>query len=580
MSTILPSIPPAMTRDIPVADDLKAWLAAFEAKHGHPPRVLHIGNIANNAYINAKLLNAAGVDCDVLCYDYYHIMGCPEWEDADFDGEFKNQFVPDWGAVDLNGFERPRWFAQGPLKCCIRYLVAKRQGKRLKAWFFWQVMEAYRHQISSQDLRHLRTVARTIRFLVSLIPRLENAWLRLRNTARAIPLAVLPRPIKAPLRRLASRWHASPDSCSFFNRRVEELIQSFQDAFPHRPDKLTATDLSRYRQITPSMRDLLSRYDIVQAYATDPIYPLLCGKRPYLAFEHGTLRTFTMDDEPVHRTTALAYNRADHAFITNGDCLEYARKINVPNFSPMLHPIDEQRIRDVPGQYAALHEQYRAKYLFLCTLRHEWEIKGTDAYLRALPALRQAIGCSFKVILTKWGREIEESRNLIRQLGAEDLVVWVEPLPRIKLISTLKSVDVLFDQISLPHFGATAPEGIAAEVPVIMSYDPRSTAWIVPEPAPILSAWTVEDVVKDVLLAIDPAWLKDYKIRARDWFDRCHSSRLVVDGHLRTYAQVWGPANASERSNHEPTSPTTQTALRGDCQVLGLQDNGVRLQSA
>ena len=68
-------------------EDVKQWLDDFRAKHGRPPRLLHIGNIANNAYNNGKLLNQAGCDCNVLCYDYYHVMGCPEWQDADFEGE-------------------------------------------------------------------------------------------------------------------------------------------------------------------------------------------------------------------------------------------------------------------------------------------------------------------------------------------------------------------------------------------------------------------------------------------------------------------------------------------------------------
>ena len=54
-------------------------------------RILHIGNIANNAYLNAKILNEAGFECDVLCASYYHSMGNPEWEDADFEGVIKDQ---------------------------------------------------------------------------------------------------------------------------------------------------------------------------------------------------------------------------------------------------------------------------------------------------------------------------------------------------------------------------------------------------------------------------------------------------------------------------------------------------------
>ena len=62
-----------------------SWIVAFEERNSRRPRVLHIGNIANNAYLNASILNAAGVDCDVLCYDYYHVMACPEWESAVFE---------------------------------------------------------------------------------------------------------------------------------------------------------------------------------------------------------------------------------------------------------------------------------------------------------------------------------------------------------------------------------------------------------------------------------------------------------------------------------------------------------------
>lgn len=33
-----------------------AWIETFKKKHRRPPRILHIGNTANNAYQNAKML--------------------------------------------------------------------------------------------------------------------------------------------------------------------------------------------------------------------------------------------------------------------------------------------------------------------------------------------------------------------------------------------------------------------------------------------------------------------------------------------------------------------------------------------
>lgn len=72
-------------------------------------KVLHIGNIANNAYNNAKFLRRKGIEAEALTYDYSHVMSQPEWEDATFEGEV-DEYYPDWTCVDLNGFQRPEWF--------------------------------------------------------------------------------------------------------------------------------------------------------------------------------------------------------------------------------------------------------------------------------------------------------------------------------------------------------------------------------------------------------------------------------------------------------------------------------------
>ncbi len=61
-------------------------------------KILHIGNIANNAYNNAKFQRRVGIQADVLCYDYSHVMAQPEWEDAEFEEEV-DEYYPDWTRV-------------------------------------------------------------------------------------------------------------------------------------------------------------------------------------------------------------------------------------------------------------------------------------------------------------------------------------------------------------------------------------------------------------------------------------------------------------------------------------------------
>src|SRR6186997_87415 len=70
-------------------------------------RVLHVGNVANNAYLNAKLQRRAGIEADALC-DEWHVFAQPEWEEADLAGVFEpeEQLAPHAAAV---GWTRPEW---------------------------------------------------------------------------------------------------------------------------------------------------------------------------------------------------------------------------------------------------------------------------------------------------------------------------------------------------------------------------------------------------------------------------------------------------------------------------------------
>lgn len=130
-----------MNQTIDTAPLPNETLRAIEAKLGRPLRVLHIGNIANNAYNNARIQRQYGIEADVLSYDYYHVMSTPEWEDAEFEGEIDADF-PNWWATSLKGWKRPDWFVQGPADACIQFLKAKHLGLNRLADLLWAYLEA------------------------------------------------------------------------------------------------------------------------------------------------------------------------------------------------------------------------------------------------------------------------------------------------------------------------------------------------------------------------------------------------------------------------------------------------------
>lgn len=75
-------------------------------------KILHLGNIANNGYSNAKFQRQRRLAADALIYNYTYIMGMPEWEDADLRGQSVSDWGQDWSKVNLHGFKRPEWFRQ------------------------------------------------------------------------------------------------------------------------------------------------------------------------------------------------------------------------------------------------------------------------------------------------------------------------------------------------------------------------------------------------------------------------------------------------------------------------------------
>jgi hypothetical protein len=91
----------------------RAWLRAFEINRGRPLRVLHIGNIANNAYNNVKIQRERGIDADVLSLDY-----CPEWEDAPFSGDVRRDFFLTGGPSTSRDSSAPLVGRRSPRGLC------------------------------------------------------------------------------------------------------------------------------------------------------------------------------------------------------------------------------------------------------------------------------------------------------------------------------------------------------------------------------------------------------------------------------------------------------------------------------
>jgi len=522
------------------------WLRQFVGSHGRAPVILLIGNIANNGYNNAKILSEAGFDCDVICYDYYHMMGCPEWEDADLSGRLNDDFRPNWTSMDLGGFERPEWFAQGPLKACIDYLCARRDGAPTKPEY-WRRLLIHSRCVSPRNFKDLLTL---------LEPLAKQAYNRLINSLPRLlvwALKLFARQAKRLFRRQTLAAVLDPT----FNSRANALIVEFARQFPARGDKLQIDDLHPYGHMYHEWCRLFDHYDIIIGFATDPFLPMLSG-RSYFAIEHGTLRTIPFDQNGQGRRTALAYNQARHCFVTNFDCAGSAEVLAPGRFSLMNHPYDEDRGLTISGATQLrdrLCRKLDADFLIFHPTRHDW-VEGTgfadkknDVLLLAFAKLR-ARGWRIGLVVCEWGENVSHSKHLLRLHGCSHHVQWIKPLAITPFERMCRACDVVADQFKLGAFGGVVFKAMATGVPILTYLNEEQLKRQYAECPPVINCASVDEVTLRLTEVLnDRGLLKVISEETRRWIKRFHGKKETINAQVDQF-RLHHPASKQATSSN------------------------------
>jgi glycosyltransferase involved in cell wall biosynthesis len=535
------------------------WLAAFVRRRGRPLRVLHIGNIANNAYNNAKIQRNRGIAADVLSHDYYHIMACPEWEDADYLGEVGDPMFPDWWAARLGGFARPRWFVQGPLDACIRYLLATERGGRPAA-MLWHSLQIERWLVC----RRSRT-SHAVHGLVKALSKRELANVVL--PANALVLATAARWGGAlaryvPLGRPRIAWWSS--RCGRWARSAEIAADQ-----PRHCRALAAMGnllLRRARSVGselstedlqspfawwwhPYLRLLMNRYDIVQGYATYTAMPFIIGRTDYVAYEHGTIRAIPFQDTAEGRLCAATYRSAAAVLITNSDNLAAADRLGLEpeRLCFLPHAFDSDKLDRFACDHPPEPVGPGTPVLFFTPTRQHWVdgdpgwAKGNDRVLHAVRLLHHG-GLELRLRLVAWGTDLAASRALAVELGIADLLDWIAPIKKRELWLEYLRANCVIDQFVVPALGGVGFEAMMLGRPLITALDVAQATRFFGHPPPLFPCRSIEEIAEAMLSVIrDPQKAVDRGAACREWMRRHHSADRIVDLQLAVYRRILDP---------------------------------------
>lgn len=512
-------------------------------------KTLHIGNIANNAYLNAKILNERGVPSDVLCLDYYHVMGLPEWEDADFKGNHNDDFYPDLSKVDLNGFKRPSWFIQGGKLDAIKYLIAKNEKSFFKSQYY-EIKLKISNLLNEHSNKKYKLFLSKFKSLFVKLNSLFSKFSRLRRLYKYPLLAIiglifLPLTIFFILYKLTEKVKLIElrENRNFFQKRIDLIKQNIMLNFKDRAELFDFEVLYNYEKEVYYWRKLFKYYDKVYAYGIDGIYPLLADKE-YYAFEHGTLRKMPFDNDHNGIRAFLSYKFAKGVFITNADNIIAAKKLGLENYTFIPHPVNEEPIAKIgtDNNNLKLKEKYNCDFLVYHPARQHWDKqsrdlnyeKGNDIFIEGFARFVKEINPNAKAILSEWGMMLDESKKLINELGIEENIIWSKPVHNFQMTKIIQSVDIVADQFFLGSFGDIMPKACLSKKPTIMYLNEELHKWCFDDMPPVFNtrnSLEVYESLKSVYL--NPTGLKEQGEKSLQWYLKYHSNEINYEKLLQ-----------------------------------------------
>jgi hypothetical protein len=448
-------------------------------------RILHIGNIANNAYLAAFAEREVGIEAYVLSVDYTHIMGSPEWEHCKISRTENKHFSRDFSDCGCE-YKRPNWFYQGSMSEIEKSLFSE----------LTKELDSTENTSLSVKIKQSIDFRRFLNFCVSKL------WKLLRPIGRKL----------IPLKKRA-----------YYVGKIAYVIKKKSEL---------------------NMTSLFQQFDIINFYGASPslISENLIEdpKNPnFVSTEHGTLRDYIYADYPLSKDAKRGYEKSKVIFVTNQDCLPTAYKMKNSKAFPMPHPINDD---DFPNlrKKRAVHNP-SSQSVILVPSRHSASLdidrgKGNQVVYDLIKMCANT-GDPFKFRLIEWGDNVEAAKKYLIDEENAGLVEWVDVKSRPLLKESMIEALCVLDQFLIQAYGAVTADAIGLGVPVITAHSCENDINFFGSCAPVLSAKNASEVrahLNSLITRSDEQISIDFH-QSTDWFDQNLSSKVGLAKRLQGY---------------------------------------------
>ena len=457
-------------------------------------RTIHIGNIANNAYLAARKERQLGIDAHAVSIDYTHIMGFPEWEEIEILRSVDSHFIDNLMTSD---FERPIWFHSGSIQQVYESIVSKENVSKFSEH------EVVLGEENADYLKKATSVLKS-KILLYLNSIVNYFWRKTRRLLKKI----------IPLRHRAL------------------VIGNFLYFF------------RKYTTSTKILNEIVQNFDFVTLYGPSASIGGYLKDHTFITLEHGTLRDYVDTKYLAAKETKRGFQLSQVTLVTNQDCLPKALKMGLENPICTPHPINDDdfpMLRDFRTKF--LKNESRQKAIVV-PARHTIPLdidvgKGSEIIYAAIEILANDDN-TIVFDLIEWGDALSVAKERLRPLEQSGQVRWNKLMSRPLLKKLIASSSGVIDQLKIPAYGAITADALGIGAPVITRHLCKNDINFFGNCAPILAADSVESLVSQIryITSLSESDLLKIMDTNTEWFDQNLSSDVAHSKRIEAYKVI------------------------------------------
>ena len=271
------------------------------------------------------------------------------------------------------------------------------------------------------------------------------------------------------------------------------------------------------------------KYDLIHCHYPSSIF-LQYSFKPFVIHETGWIRVVPYRNNSTDRFMKKSYSKAK--------CV-----INpMPDAYPLFEYLKYKKYRFIPfgvdtSFYSQIEEPDTDDLIFFNPNRQHWEYKGTDKLLKAFSQFVKD-NPSSKLILAKYGVDLQKSIDLVEKLAITKNIIWKDFMDKKELINLYHNCHAVFDQFTLGSYGAVGTEALACGKPLAIFVKEEAITKSFGEMCPVISAFTEKEIYETMEIFKDKKIRKKYSDASRKFALKHHSLSSIADKCIKLYEDI------------------------------------------